>query len=34
VLFRSTGFAAVMILISGVLSDVFYAILDPRVRVN
>lgn len=29
-----TAFAAVMILISGVLSDVFYAILDPRVRVN
>jgi peptide/nickel transport system permease protein len=29
-----TGFAAVMILISGVLSDIFYAILDPRVRVN
>jgi peptide/nickel transport system permease protein len=29
-----TGFAAVMILISGVLSDIFYAILDPRVRVG
>jgi peptide/nickel transport system permease protein len=29
-----TGFAAVLILISGMLSDVFYAILDPRVRVN
>ena len=29
-----TAFAAVMILISGVLSDIFYAILDPRVRMN
>jgi peptide/nickel transport system permease protein len=29
-----TGFTAVMILISGVLSDVFYAVLDPRVRVG
>ncbi|MGN6609460.1 MAG: ABC transporter permease [Jatrophihabitans sp.] len=29
-----TGFAAVMILISGMLSDIFYAILDPRVRVG
>ena len=29
-----TGFTAVMILISGVLSDIFYAVLDPRVRVN
>jgi peptide/nickel transport system permease protein len=29
-----TGFTAVMILISGVLSDIFYAILDPRVRVS
>ena len=29
-----TGFTAVMILISGVLSDIFYAILDPRVRVG
>ena len=29
-----TAFAAVMILISGVLSDVFYAFLDPRVRVS
>lgn len=29
-----TAFAAVMILISGVLSDVLYAILDPRVRVS
>jgi peptide/nickel transport system permease protein len=29
-----TAFAAVMILISGVLSDIFYAILDPRVRVG
>jgi len=28
------GFAAVMILISGMLSDIFYAILDPRVRVG
>jgi peptide/nickel transport system permease protein len=28
------GFTAVMILISGVLSDLFYAILDPRVRVS
>ncbi len=27
-----TAFTAVMILISGVLSDIFYAILDPRVR--
>ena len=29
-----TGFTAVMILISGVLSDIFYAVLDPRVRVG
>ncbi|HSY14375.1 MAG TPA: ABC transporter permease, partial [Jatrophihabitantaceae bacterium] len=29
-----TGFVAVMILISGVLSDVCYAILDPRVRIG
>jgi peptide/nickel transport system permease protein len=29
-----TAFSAVMILISGVLSDIFYAILDPRVRVG
>jgi peptide/nickel transport system permease protein len=29
-----TGFSAVMILLSGVLSDIFYAILDPRVRVG
>ena len=29
-----TGFVAVMILISGMLSDILYAILDPRVRVN
>lgn len=29
-----TGFTAVMILISGVLSDIFYAALDPRVRVG
>lgn len=28
------GFAAVLILISSVLSDIFYAILDPRVRVG
>ena len=28
------GFTAFMILIAGTLSDVFYAILDPRVRVN
>ncbi len=28
------GFTAVMILIAGTLSDIFYAILDPRVRVN
>jgi peptide/nickel transport system permease protein len=29
-----TAFAAVMILISGMLSDIFYAILDPRVRMS
>jgi peptide/nickel transport system permease protein len=29
-----TGFTAVMILVSGVLSDIFYAALDPRVRVG
>jgi peptide/nickel transport system permease protein len=29
-----TAFIAVMVLISGMLSDIFYAILDPRVRVN
>jgi peptide/nickel transport system permease protein len=29
-----TAFTAVMILVSGLLSDVFYAILDPRVRVG
>ena len=29
-----TAFTAVMILISGVLSDIAYAILDPRVRVS
>jgi peptide/nickel transport system permease protein len=29
-----TAFVAVMILISGMLADIFYAILDPRVRVG
>ena len=28
------AFVAVMVLLSGLLSDIFYAILDPRVRVN
>ena len=28
-----TLFVAVLVLISGWLSDVFYAVLDPRVRV-
>ena len=29
-----TAFVAVMVLISGVLADIFYAMLDPRVRVG
>jgi peptide/nickel transport system permease protein len=29
-----TAFTAVMVLISGLLSDIFYAILDPRVRIG
>jgi peptide/nickel transport system permease protein len=29
-----TGFVAVMVLVSSLLSDIFYALLDPRVRIN
>ena len=29
-----TGFTAVMVLVSSVLADIFYAMLDPRVRVG
>jgi peptide/nickel transport system permease protein len=29
-----TGFIAIMVLISSTLSDIFYAILDPRVRIG
>jgi peptide/nickel transport system permease protein len=29
-----TLFSAVVILLSGLLSDIFYAALDPRVRVS
>ena len=29
-----TGFAAIAVLVSAMASDVLYAVLDPRVRLN